>query len=440
VSSHPAPGGEGGGVSGRPDFPKPGIGGSAGSGTPPLQLTAKGGDSLRFQFPMLARTSRGKPIIYLDSAASAQKPQAVLDAINAFYAGSYANIHRGVYEASERATLAYAAAREAVAGFLGGVAPEEIVFVRGTTEAINLVAQSFLRPSIGPNDWVLVSEMEHHANIVPWQLAGARTVPIPLRDDLSLDLDAAARLMSEGPRLLAIVHASNALGTINPVARLAEMAKGYGVPVLVDGAQAVAHRSVNPIELGADFYCFSAHKLYGPTGAGVLWARKPHLEKMSPYQGGGDMIDLVDFDRTSFAPPPRKFEAGTPDIAAVLGMAAAIEWFRRLDHDRLSRVEGELHQRADAMLREIPGVKLLSPAKDNVGIINFVIDGAHPHDIASLLDQDGICVRAGHHCTQPLHRRMGVNATVRASIAAYTIADDIDALVASVRRVTEVFA
>src|SRR5690606_7083479 len=269
---------EGGGVSDRLDLPKPALGESTGWETPPLRLTPEGGDWLRAQFPMLATTSRGKPIIYLDSAASAQKPQSVLEAISAFYAGSYANGHGGVSEASERATLAYAAARETAAGFLGGVAPEEIVFVRGTTEAINLVAQSFLRPTLGTNDWVLVSEMEHHANIVPWQLAGARTVPIPLRDDLSLDLDAAARLLSQGPRLLAIVHASNALGTINPVARLAEMAKGYGVPVLVDGAQAVAHLPVNPIELGADFYCFSAHKLYGPTGAGVLWARKPHLE------------------------------------------------------------------------------------------------------------------------------------------------------------------
>ncbi len=396
--------------------------------------------TVRDQFPMLSRTSRGRPIVYLDSAASAQKPQAVLDAMHDFYTGSYANIHRGVYEASERATLAYAAARETVAGFLGGIAPEEIVFVRGTTEAINLVAQSFLRPTLGPDDWVLVSELEHHANIVPWQLAGARTVPIPLRADLSLDLEAAERLLADGPRMLAVVHASNALGTINPVAELAAIARRHGVPVLIDGAQAVSHLPVDVSELGVDFYCFSGHKLYGPTGAGVLWARREHLESMPPWQGGGDMIDLVGFDRTTFAPPPRKFEAGTPDIAAVLGMAAAVEWFQRLDHDRLSRGEGELHRRADAMLREIPGVKVLSPAENNVGIVNFVIDGAHPHDIASLLDQDGICVRAGHHCTQPLHRRMAVSATVRASIAAYTTADDIAALATSVRRVTEVFA
>jgi cysteine desulfurase/selenocysteine lyase len=395
--------------------------------------------ALRRQFPMLATTSRGKPIVYLDSGASAQKPQAVLDAMMAYYTGSYANIHRGVYEASERATLAYDGTRDTVARFLGGVSPEEIIFVRGTTEAINLVAQSYLRPTLQPNDWVLVTEMEHHGNIVPWQLVGARTVPIPVTDAGTLDMAAAERLLAEGPRMLAVVHASNALGTINPIAELAAMAKRHGVPVVVDGAQAAAHLELDVRALGVDFYCFSGHKLYGPTGVGVLWARRELLEAMPPWQGGGDMIDRVTFEKTTFAPVPHKFEAGTPDIAGVIGLDASIRWIKELDRAAVHQREQELWADGHARLSAMDGIRMVSAASDNVGILTFTVEGAHPHDVASLLDQDGICVRAGHHCTQPLHRRLGLPATVRASIGAYTTPADLDALIESLGRIREMF-
>ena len=389
---------------------------------------------------MLRTTSRGKPIVYLDTAASAQKPQAVLDAMTRFYETSNANIHRGVYQASEQATLAYDGARETLASFLGGVAPEEIVFVRGTTEAINLVAQSFLRPTLRPDDWVLVTEMEHHANIVPWQLAGARTVPVPVTDGGELDLDAARRLLSEGPRLLAVVHASNTLGTINPIAELAAMARNAEVPVLVDGAQAVGHLAVDLTTLGADFYCFSGHKLFGPTGVGVLWGRRELLEAMPPWQGGGVMIDHVSFERTTFAPVPHKFEAGTPDIAGVIGLDAAVHWLVAQDRAAIAAHEEALWRAGHELLDAVGGVVRLAVPDRNVGILTFTVDGAHPHDVASLLDQDGICVRAGHHCTQPLHRRLGLPATVRASIAPYTALADLEALAAGLRRVRQVFA
>jgi cysteine desulfurase/selenocysteine lyase len=357
----------------------------------------------------------------------------------AYYTDSYANIHRGVYEASERASLAYDGTRNTVAKFLGGVTPEEIVFVRGTTEAINLVAQSYLRPTLKPNDWVLVTEMEHHGNIVPWQLVGARTVPIPVTDAGTLDMAAAERLLAERPRLLAVVHASNTLGTINPIAELSVMAKHHGVPVLVDGAQAVAHLPLDIPAMNVDFYCFSGHKLYGPTGVGVLWAQHEHLAAMPPWQGGGDMIDRVSFERTTFAPVPQKFEAGTPDIAGVIGLNAAIEWLTGLDRETIAKREHQLWVDGHARLSGLDGVKMVSAATDNVGILTFTLDGAHPHDVASLLDQDGICVRAGHHCTQPLHRRLGVQATVRASIGVYNTAEDIEALATSLERIREMF-
>ena len=395
--------------------------------------------AIRAQFPMLATTSRGKPIVYLDSGASAQKPQVVLDAMMAYYTASYANIHRGVYEASERASLAYDGTRDTVAKFLGGVSPEEIIFVRGTTEAINLVAQSFLRPTLQANDWVLVTEMEHHGNIVPWQLVGARTVPIPVTDAGTLDMTAAERLLAEKPRLLAVVHASNTLGTINPIAELAAMAKRHGVPVLVDGAQAVSHLAIDVRALGVDFYCFSAHKLYGPTGVGVLWARRELLDSMPPWQGGGDMIDRVTFEKTTYAPVPHKFEAGTPDIAGVIGLDAAIRWLNDLDRDAIAQREHQLWSDGHALLSGLDGVRMVSAVSNNVGILTFTLEGAHPHDVASLLDQDGICVRAGHHCTQPLHRRLGLPATVRASIGIYNTADDIGALATSLGRIREMF-
>jgi cysteine desulfurase/selenocysteine lyase len=394
---------------------------------------------LRTAFPMLATTSRGKPLVYLDTASSAQKPQAVLDAMTGYYTRSTANVHRGVYEASERASLAYDGTRKTAAAFLGGVSPEEIVFVRGTTEAINLVAQSFLRPTLADGDWVLVTEMEHHANIVPWQLVGAKTVAIPVTDAGELDLVAAERLLASGPRLLAVVHASNAIGTINPIATLTAMAKRHGVPVLVDGAQGAVHLELDIPALDCDFYCFSGHKVFGPTGVGVLWARRAHLEAMPPWQGGGDMIDRVTFERTTFAPVPHKFEAGTPDIGGVIGLDAALRWIMALDRPAVAAYEARLLAEGIAMLAGLDGVTQVGKPAENVGILTFTVDGAHPHDVASLLDQDGICVRAGHHCTQPLHRRFDLPATVRASIAPYTTSEEIAALGRSLVRIREMF-
>ncbi len=396
--------------------------------------------ALRAAFPILSRTSRGQPLVYLDSAATTQKPQVVLDAMQEFYAGWNANIHRGVYEFSERATLAYDGTRTTVARFLGGVHDDEIVFVRGTTEAINLVAHSFLRPRLGAGGTVLVTEMEHHANIVPWQLAGARLVPIPVTDAGELDLDAARRLLATGPAMLAVTHVSNALGTINPIAALCAMAREAGVPVLVDGAQAVGHFPVDLTTLGADFYCFSGHKLFGPTGIGVLWGRRDHLTKMPPYQGGGDMIDLVDFTRSTFAPSPQKFEAGTPHIAGVIGLDAAIRWLEGQDREALERHDAELLEAGRATLSAVPGLRFLATPAHSVGVLTFTMDAAHPHDVASMLDAAGICIRAGHHCTQPLHARFAVPATVRASFGPYTTHAELDALGAGLHQVRELFA
>jgi cysteine desulfurase/selenocysteine lyase len=389
---------------------------------------------------MLATTSRGQPIVYLDSAATSQKPNVVLEAMDEFYRTSNANIHRGVYEASERATLAYDGSRDTVARFLGGVPADEVIFVRGTTEAINLVANSFLKPRIKPGDIVLVTEMEHHANIVPWQLAGARTVPIPVTDAGELDMAAAERLLAQGCAMLALCHVSNAIGTINPIAELCAMAKRHGVPVLVDGAQAVGHLLVDVQQLGCDFYCFSGHKVYGPTGSGVLWGKQEHLSAMPPWQGGGDMIDLVSFERTTFAPSPRKFEAGTPDIAGVIGLDVALNWLMGQDRQGIAVHEATLLDFGRWTLEQVEGVKLIASPRDNVGILTFTVDGAHPHDVASLLDQAGICVRAGHHCTQPLHRRFDLDASVRASIGPYNTRADIESLGIGLRRVQEVFA
>ena len=385
-------------------------------------------DAIRSQFPILATTSRGKPLVYLDSAATTQKPRRVIDAVRDFYLHDNANIHRGVYQLSERATLAWDAARERVARFIGAPMADEVVFVRGTTEAINLVAHSFAGPRLSGNRTVLVTAMEHHANIVPWQLAGATTVPIPISDAGELDLAAAERMLRQHPTLLAVTHVSNTLGTINPVADLCRMAKAAGVPVLVDGAQAAAHVAIDVAALGCDFYCFSGHKVFGPTGIGVLWSKAEHLAAMPPYQGGGDMIDEVSFERTTYAPPPGKFEAGTPDIAGAVGLDAALEWLTGQDRDAIRAREDELRDYVTEALSEIPGVELVGTVPGKAAVIAFTMRGAHPHDIASLLDGEGICVRAGHHCTQPLHRRLGLTATARASIALYNTRSDVEAL------------
>ena len=395
--------------------------------------------ALRAEFPILGTTSRGKPLVYLDNGATTQKPRVVIDAITHFYASGNANIHRGVYQLSEQATLAWDAARHTVAQFLGGVPDEEIVFVRGTTEAVNLVAQSFVRPTLRAGDRVLVTTMEHHANIVPWQLVGATTVPIPITPEGELDLTAAERLLATRPRLLAVVHVSNALGSINPIAELCRMAQAFGVPVLVDGAQAVSHFPVDVRALGCDFYCFSGHKLFGPTGIGVLWAKREHLERMPPAQGGGDMIDQVTFAQTTFAPAPQKFEAGTPHIAGAVGLAAAIDWLESQDREALHAHEAALLAAGTTALQAVPGLRLVGTAAAKVGILTFTMDGIHPHDIASLLDGEGVCIRAGHHCTQPLHQYLGVAATARASLAPYNTLAEIETLTAALESARRIF-
>ena len=396
-------------------------------------------ERVRAEFPILATLSRGKPLVYLDSAATAQKPQVVIDAISEFYAHGNANIHRGVYQLSERATVAWDAAREQVARFLGAADANEVVFVRGTTEAINLVAHSFLKPRLAGNRTVLVTGMEHHANIVPWQLAGATTIPIPVSDAGELDLAAAEQMLGQGPSLLGVTHVSNTLGTINPIETLCRMAHAHGVPVLVDGAQAAPHLPVNVTELGCDFYAFSSHKTFGPTGIGALWAKRQHLETMPPYQGGGDMIDLVTFDRTTFAEVPRRFEAGTPHIAGAVGFAVALNWITSLDRPAVQAHEEQLMEAAAGQLSAIPGLRLVGTAAHKAAVVAFTLEGAHPHDVASLLDGEGICVRAGHHCTQPLHKRLGLPASVRASFAPFNTHADVDALVRGMHKVRKVF-
>ena len=396
-------------------------------------------EELRAQFPILSGTSRGKPIVYLDSASTSQKPRAVIDAVRRYYSRDNANIHRGVYELSERVTMKWDAARVRVAGFLGGIPADECVFVRGTTEAINLVAQSFLRPTLKPGDTVLVTEMEHHANIVPWQLAGATTVAIPMSDAGELDLVAAERLLATGPRLLAVTHVSNALGTINPVAELCRLAKAQGVPVLVDGAQAAPHLIIDVRALGCDFYCFSSHKVFGPTGFGVLWGKAEHLNAMPPYQGGGDMIDEVTFERTTYAPSPRKFEAGTPHLEGAIGLDAALAWLEAQDRVAIAAHEESLLAYGTALLSDIKGLRLIGTARQKTAILAFTLDGVHPHDVASLLDTEGVCIRAGHHCTQPLHRRLGLTATARASLAPYTTRGDLDVLAGALVKARELF-
>jgi cysteine desulfurase/selenocysteine lyase len=397
-------------------------------------------EKIRAEFPILAGTSRGKPLIYLDSAATSQKPRVVIDAISQFYRHGNANIHRGVYQLSEQATLAWEAARATVARFIGAAAPEEVVFVRGTTEAINLVAHSFLATQQLDQPVVLVTAMEHHANIVAWQLAGATTVAIPVSDDGALDLEAATRLLATRPALFAVTHVSNVLGTVNPIAELCRIAHSHGVPVLVDGAQAVPHLTVDAQALDCDFYAFSSHKLFGPTGIGVLWVRRKLLDAMPPYQSGGDMIDVVTFDGTTFAPAPTRFEAGTPHIAGAVGLAAAIDWLGALDRPAIAAHEEALREDATEQLSRIPGVRLIGETPGKAPVVAFTLAAAHPHDVASLLDGDGIAVRAGHHCTQPLHRRLGLTATVRASFAPYNSHDEVAALARSVHKVQRMFA
>jgi len=400
--------------------------------------------ALRAEFPALAQTVHGKRLAYLDSAASAQKPLVVIEAMRAFDSHDYANIHRGVHALSQRATDAYEVARQTVARFVNARAANEIVFVRNTTEAINLVAASFLRPRLAAGDEVLVSAMEHHANIVPWQLVcepvGARLRVIPISDDGVLDLDQLPPLLNDRTRLVAITHASNVLGTVNDIATLAHRAHAQGVPVLVDGAQAVAHLPVDVQALGCDFYAFSGHKVYGPTGIGALWGKAELLASMPPYQGGGDMIHTVSFEHSTFAEPPTRFEAGTPHITGAVGLAAALDFVGSIGWERITAHERMLLAQAEQQLSEIPGLRLYGRAPGKIGVMSFNVGGVHAHDLGTIVDTHGVAIRAGHHCAMPLMQRFRVPAMARASLGVYSDEQDIAALVAGVRQAQSMFA
>jgi cysteine desulfurase/selenocysteine lyase len=399
-------------------------------------------ERVRADFPALHQTVHGRPLVYLDSAATSQKPRAVIDAISRFYERDNANVHRGIHRLSERATAAFEGAREKVRDFLHAADSSELVFVRGTTEAINLVAHSFVRPRLSAGDEILVTAMEHHSNIVPWQLVCAergarlRVAPIDERGELLLhELDAAI-----GPRtrLVSVAHVSNALGTVNPVERIVALAHAKGVPVLVDGAQAAPHFAIDVGLLGCDFYAFSAHKAFGPTGIGVLYGRRALLEEMTPYQGGGEMILSVSFDRTIYNRVPHRFEAGTPDVAGAVGLGAALDYLGALDRDAAGRHEDELVTQALQQLSEVPGLSLVGTPAKRAGVVSFVLEGAHPHDVGTVLDREGVAVRTGHHCAQPLMERFGVQATVRASFALYNTRAEVDSLVRAVLLAREV--
>ncbi|MGQ0621266.1 MAG: SufS family cysteine desulfurase [Panacagrimonas sp.] len=395
--------------------------------------------AIRAQFPILAEKIHGKRLAYLDNAATTQKPEAVLQALDGYYRHANSNVHRAVHELAARATTQYEAARDRIAAYLK-VAREEIVFTRGATEGINLVARSFLQPRVQPGDEVLVTGMEHHSNIVPWQLAGANTVAARVTDTGELDLDDWRSKLSSRTKLAAIVHVSNSLGTINPVADMIREAQSRGVPVLVDGAQAIAHQALDLHALGADFYVCSSHKAYGPTGFGALYARREHLEAMPPWHGGGDMIRTVAFEGSTWNEVPYKFEAGTPDIAGAIGFAAALEWIDSVGLDRIHAHEQQLLAYATPRLSGIPGLRLIGTAAHKAGVLSFVMDGASAHDLGSILDQEGVAVRTGHHCTMPLMARFGVPATARASLAVYNGTDDIDQLVVGLHKAARLLA
>ncbi len=417
--------------------------GAAGTGGGPGYDLAR----VRADFPMLARTVHGRPLVYLDNAATAQKPRAVVEAISGCYRDSYANVGRGVHELAQLATGARERARETVRGFLGAAAAGEIVFVRGTTEAINLVAYGYgrgRRTGLKAGDEVLITVMEHHSNLVPWQLlceerdAVLRVVPLDRRGEL--DLAALGRLLSPRTRIVAVTHVSNVLGTVNPVAEIADIVHRRGAVLVVDGAQAAPRLTVDVALLGCDFYAFSGHKVYGPSGIGALYGRAELLAEMSPWQAGGGMIETVRLTGTTFAPPPDRFEAGTPNIEGAIGLAAALDYLTTLGLNAVAVWEGRLLERAAARLSAIPGVRLVGEASERAGLLSFLVEGVHPHDVATVLDGLGIAVRAGHHCAQPLMEVLDLAATTRASFGLYNTLDEVEALTAAVERVREVFA
>lgn len=405
---------------------------------PPFDAAA-----LRAQVPILARRVNGKPLVYLDNAATSQKPLAVLEALDRYYRTSNANVHRGVHRLSGEATQQMEDAREEVRRFLHAPAAREIVFVRGTTEAINLMAQAWARPRLAPGDEVLVTAMEHHSNLVPWQMVcaqtGATLRAVPFTDAGVLDLDAFDRLLTPRTRLVSVGHVSNALGTVHPVAEIARRARAAGALVVVDGAQGAPHLLADVQALGCDAYAFSGHKVYAPTGIGALWVRGAVLEAMDPWQGGGEMIRSVTLERSTWNEIPYRFEAGTPDIAGAIGLGAALAWLRGLDTAGARAHERGLVTRAAQRLAAVPGVRLVGTPAERAGVVSFTLDGVHPHDVGTVLDQDGVAVRTGHHCAQPVMDRYGIPATVRASFALYNVDAEIDALIAGLERVRSLF-
>jgi cysteine desulfurase/selenocysteine lyase len=400
--------------------------------------------AIRRDFPALHQKVHGKQLVYLDNAATTQKPKAVIDALVQFYRLDCSNVHRGVHALSDRATKAYEGARMTVKQFINARSEKEIVFVRGATEAINLVMNSFARPRVKSGDEILISALEHHSNIVPWQLlaeyTGSRLVVAPINDAGELIIEEFERRLSPQTALVAVAHISNALGTVMPVREIIRMAHERNIPVLVDGAQAVAHVGVDVQELDCDFYVFSGHKVFGPTGIGVLCGREELLDGMPPYQGGGDMIRSVTFEKTTYNELPYKFEAGTPHIAGAIGLAAALEYLSRVGIRRAAAHERELLKYGSELLSAIPGLRILGNAHEKVGVLSFVVDGVHPHDVGTVLDHDGIAVRTGHHCAQPVMDRFGVTATTRASLALYNSKAELDALAKGIHRVQKLFA
>jgi cysteine desulfurase/selenocysteine lyase len=401
-------------------------------------------DAIRQDFPILHQRVNGKPLVYLDNAASSQRPRAVIDAISLYYENDHANVHRGVHTLSQRATDAYEGSREVVRNFINAADTKEIIFVRGTTEAINLVAQSFARPSLRPGDEILISALEHHANIVPWQLVceqtGASLKVIPIDTTGQVDFAAFERLIGPRTKLLALAHVSNALGTINPVEKFIAHAKQLSVPVLLDGAQGVPHSVVDVRALDCDFYCFSSHKMCGPTGMGVLYGKKRLLEAMPPWQGGGDMILTVSFEKTTYNQLPWKFEAGTPNISGAIGLGAAIRYLQQIGMTRIEQYEHSLLDYAQARLAEIPGLHLVGTAPRKAAVVSFTLDGVHPHDIGTILDTEGVAIRTGHHCAMPVMDFFKIPATARASMSFYNTREEIDALVSALHRARTLLA
>ena len=419
-------------------YSKPATEDSGSSGATRLNVAA-----VRDDFPILRETVHGKPLVYLDNAASTQKPEIVIDVLGHYYAHHNSNVHRGIHTLSMRATKMFEEARESVRDFLNAGDTREIVFVRGTTEAVNLVAQSYVRTNVGQGDEVLISEMEHHSNIVPWQLLcmekGAKLNVIPMNDAGELLIDEYKKLLTPRTKIVSVVHVSNSLGTINPVAEMIEMAHERGIPVMLDGAQAAPHMPVDVRELDCDFYAFSSHKIYGPMGTGVLYGKSDLLEAMPPYQSGGDMIKSVTFEKTTYNTLPFKFEAGTPSVGDAVGLGAVIGYLRDIGFPAIASHEQDLLDYATERLLSIDGVRIIGTAAKKVGVISFVIDGIHPHDVGTIVDREGVAIRTGHHCTQPVMQHFDIPATSRASFGIYNTRDDIDALVAALGSVKNVF-